>query len=82
MTMLHWIQHHGFDCLLFYFLFNCLVSPMPTPSSKSSGFYLYIYGVLHGILQLAAGNLARLPGIGPMLLADMNGMNGKPPTSA
>lgn len=57
--MLHWIETHGFEMLVSYFVFNCLVSPLPTPNEKSSGFYRYIYGVLHSLLNFMAGNIAR-----------------------
>jgi hypothetical protein len=49
----HWVQTHGFDMMLFYFLYSALVSPMPEPTSKSSQGYRYVYGVAHSL----AGNL-------------------------
>lgn len=68
--MFHWIQHHGFDCLLIYFVFNCIVSPMPAPSDTSSAWYKYLYGVAHQFLNLVAGNLARIPALQPFLLTE------------
>jgi hypothetical protein len=58
--MLHWIQSHGFEVLVGYLIFNCVVSPMPPPCAQSSSFYAWFYGVSHNVLQLAAGNINRV----------------------
>ena len=62
--MLNWIHAHHVICtLIAYWLFSALVSPMPAPKPGGSPFYEWLYAVMHNLLQLAAGNIFRIPGV-------------------
>lgn len=51
--MIHWIETHGVETILFYLFFGALVGSMP-PLPDGSGYYRrWIYGFLH----MAAMNL-------------------------
>lgn len=65
--MMHWINGHGIETAIMIWVYCALVSPMPKPSPKSSPYYDYFYTVSHAIMMFAAGNLDKVPGIGPMV---------------
>jgi hypothetical protein len=56
---MHYIQTHGFEVLIIYFIFSVLVSQMPPPKPNSVG-YAYLYNVLHSVLQAVAANWNKL----------------------
>jgi hypothetical protein len=64
---MHWINSHGIECLILYWVFSAAVSPMPEPNPAGSAFYRWFYGFAHGILQLVAANWTRLPGAANLL---------------
>ncbi len=59
--MLQWIQTHGLESLIIFWLFSVAVSSMPSPKADERGFYQWFYGFSHGLLQLAAGAINRIP---------------------
>lgn len=72
--MLHFIETHGFETLAFYWILSVLIGQMPAPDAKESKFYQYAYNVLHGLLQLAAANIGRVPGLNRMIGAGGSGL--------
>lgn len=45
--MLNWIQTHGADALLAFYVFSACVSGMVPPTEKSSAVYKWAYSTLH-----------------------------------
>lgn len=56
--MTGFIQTHGFDAMLAYFVFSAGISGMPEPSSSSSVGYSWLYHSLH----ILSGDLSSLFG--------------------
>jgi hypothetical protein len=54
--MLTWIEAHGFESLLIYFLFSAFSGGMPTPSDNASVAYRWAFSSL----SILNGNIARL----------------------
>lgn len=54
--VLTWIEAHGIECLIAYYVFSAVSGGMPTPGDASGVAYRWIFSSL-GILN---GNLARL----------------------
>lgn len=65
--MLDWVNAHGLIVLGLYWLFSSAVGAMPAPSENSSGFYHWVYGFGHNLLQLVAANGARIPQVRSLL---------------
>lgn len=43
MTGIGWVESHGIECLLSYFVFSCFVGGMPTPKDDSSVGYRWAF---------------------------------------
>lgn len=41
--MLGWIESHGFESLVIYFLASCFIGGMPTPSDNASVMYRWVF---------------------------------------
>lgn len=54
--MLTWVEAHGFESLLIYFLFSAITGGMPTPSDNSGIAYRWIFSTF----SLLSGSIARL----------------------
>ncbi len=59
--MLNWINSHGIEVLIIYWVFSAAISNMPTPKTEGDGFYHWVYGFLHDVLQFTAGAINRIP---------------------
>jgi hypothetical protein len=60
--------HPVVAALIAFWLFSAAVSPMPAPKPEGWGFYSWLYGFLHGILQFASGAIMRVPMIREWLM--------------
>jgi hypothetical protein len=54
--MLTWIEAHGFETLLAYYIFSAFSGGMPTPSDSASVMYRWLFSSL----SILNGSLARL----------------------
>ena len=54
--MLHWIETHGFEMMVGYYLFATMVGALPTPAD-TGGFYKFFFSFMHGL----AANSLRIP---------------------
>ena len=54
--MLHWIETHGFEMLVGYYLFATVVGALPTPANGNQ-FYKFFFNFMHGL----AANALRIP---------------------
>lgn len=45
--MLHWVETHGFECLVAYFGFACLVSALPALPANSGFWATLCYNLMH-----------------------------------
>jgi hypothetical protein len=54
--MLTWIEAHGFETLLMYYLFSAFTGGMPTPADTASVGYRWLFSSL----SILNGSIARL----------------------
>lgn len=54
--MLHWIETHGFEVVVSYYLFATIVGALPTPVNGHQG-YKFFFNFMHGL----AANTLRIP---------------------
>ncbi len=54
--MLHWIETHGFEMLVGYYVFASIVGALPTPANGNQ-FYGFFFNLMHGL----AANALRIP---------------------
>ncbi len=65
--MLDWINGHGLLAVGIFFLFSTAVGRMPSPKPEGSAWYAFLYGWLHDVSQLVAGNAFRIPAVRNLL---------------
>jgi hypothetical protein len=73
--MLDWINAHGLLSLSLFYLFSTAVGRLPSPQPGGAAWYAFLYGWLHDISQLVAGNAFRIPAVRSLL----GGGNSLPP---
>jgi len=61
--MIDWIQAHGWEALLIFWVYSAAVSAMRSPSATQTGFYPWFYGFTHNLLQFVSGAIMRVPWI-------------------
>jgi hypothetical protein len=54
--MLTWVEAHGMECLVMYYVFSAFSGGMPTPGDNSSVWYRWAFSTLN----LLNANIARL----------------------
>lgn len=54
--MLTWVEAHGFECLVGFYVFSAVTGGMPTPSDASGLFYRWMFSTM----SILNGSLARL----------------------
>jgi len=54
--MLQWIEGHGIELIIAYYIFNAVVSGMPEPMPNGNAFYLWLYRSSHTL----SGNIDRV----------------------
>lgn len=59
--MIDWVQTHGIESLIIFWIFSAAVSSMPNPKEEERGFYAWLYKFTHELLQFAAGAINRVP---------------------
>ena len=47
--MIAFIQSHGADALILFYVFSAFVSSMPDPPPTASVAYVWLYGALHAL---------------------------------
>ena len=65
--MIHWVQTHGIESLIIFWVFSAAVSSMPNPKEGEQGFYAWLYRFTHELLQFAAGAINRIPAVRAVL---------------
>lgn len=55
---MNWIQTHGADAVLIYYVFSAIVSGMPEPTGSSGPGWRWLYTSLH----ILAGDLSQMIG--------------------
>lgn len=54
--MITWVESHGIECLIMYYVFAAFTGGMPTPADNASVMYRWTFSTL----QLLSASLARL----------------------
>lgn len=54
--MLMWVEKHGFEALLIYYLFSAVTGGMPTPMDGAGVIYRWVFSTF----SILNGSLARL----------------------